>query len=385
MATGEVAAMEVDEPKKEIDEALYSRQLYVLGAEAMKRMMGSSVLIVGLNGLGVEVAKNVVLGGVKSVTLHDNQPVAVADLGSQFFLREADIGKPRAAVTQPRLAELNNYVPVDVYAGELTPEAVSQYGIVVICGGVPMAQAVAINDGCRAAGTRFIMAETFGVFGYAFCDFGDEFVCVDSNGEEPIAGVMVASIDNSGAETVVTCLDETRHGFEDGDYVIFTEVGGMDALNAAEARPVKVTGPFSFTVSGCEGMGTHTTGGLVHQVKQKKIIPFKSLRDAIAAPSFGAPARAACCSRTLPSSTRPRSCTGACRRCTRTRPRPARCRRPPTPRRARASSRSPRSSPPTPGADVEFSERPSSPTSRRARAARSRRSAPSSAASSGRR
>ena len=45
-------------------------------------------------------------------------------------------------------------------------------------------------------------------------DFGDEFVCVDSNGEEPISGVMVASIDNSGAETVVTCLDETRHGFD---------------------------------------------------------------------------------------------------------------------------------------------------------------------------
>ena len=33
--------------KAEIDEALYSRQLYVLGAEAMKRMMASNVLVVG--------------------------------------------------------------------------------------------------------------------------------------------------------------------------------------------------------------------------------------------------------------------------------------------------------------------------------------------------
>ena len=47
-------AMEVDgsETAGAIDEALYSRQLYVLGADAMRRMMGSSVLIVGLNGLG---------------------------------------------------------------------------------------------------------------------------------------------------------------------------------------------------------------------------------------------------------------------------------------------------------------------------------------------
>jgi ubiquitin-activating enzyme E1 len=121
------------------------------------------------------------------------------------------------------------------------------------------------------------------VFGYAFCDFGDAFVCVDTNGEEP-SSAMVASIDNSQEETVVTCLDEARHGLEDGDYVSFTEVGGMDALNAAEARPVKVTGPYTFTVTGCCGMGKHTNGGLVHQVKQPKTIAFQSLRSAIANP-----------------------------------------------------------------------------------------------------
>ena len=54
-----------------IDEGLYSRQLYVLGHEAMRRMATSNVLISGLGGLGVEIAKNVILGGVKSVTLHD--------------------------------------------------------------------------------------------------------------------------------------------------------------------------------------------------------------------------------------------------------------------------------------------------------------------------
>ena len=39
----------------EIDESLYSRQLYVLGHEAMKRMGTSHVLIAGLQGLGVEI------------------------------------------------------------------------------------------------------------------------------------------------------------------------------------------------------------------------------------------------------------------------------------------------------------------------------------------
>lgn len=277
-------SMDVDEPQTtRIDEGLYSRQLYVLGADAMKRMMGSSVLIVGLNGLGVEVAKNVVLAGVKSVTIHDDVPVQIADLGAQFFLREADVGQPRAAVTKPRLAELNNYVPVEVHTGALSAAVVSSFSIVVICGGVPMAECVSINAVCRAAGVRFILAETFGVFGYTFCDFGDEFVVVDANGEEPTSS-MVATIDNSVEPAVVTCLEDTRHGLEDGDYVRFTEVGGMAALNEAEARPVVVINPHSFKVNGIGGMGSHTSGGLIMQVKQNKTVHFKSLAEAITNP-----------------------------------------------------------------------------------------------------
>ena len=59
---------------------------YVLGHEAMRKMAHSNVLISGLNGLGVEIAKNVVLGGVKSVTLHDTKPATMMDLSSQVYI-----------------------------------------------------------------------------------------------------------------------------------------------------------------------------------------------------------------------------------------------------------------------------------------------------------
>ena len=57
--------MEVDSPAPvagqlkngDIDESLYSRQLYVLGHEAMKRMSSSHVLIAGLRGLGAEIGR----------------------------------------------------------------------------------------------------------------------------------------------------------------------------------------------------------------------------------------------------------------------------------------------------------------------------------------
>lgn len=113
-----VTRMQVDDSvvgTTEIDESLYSRQLYVLGHEAMKRMGASNVLIVGLKGLGVEIAKNIALAGVKSLTLYDPAPAAIADLSSQFFLRPADVGKPRDQITVPRVAELNAYTPVQIH------------------------------------------------------------------------------------------------------------------------------------------------------------------------------------------------------------------------------------------------------------------------------
>lgn len=49
--------------------------------------------------------------------------------------------------------------------------------------------------------------------------------------------------DNPG---VVTCLDEARHGFENGDYVTFTEVQGMTELNGCQPVEIKVLGKVLF-------------------------------------------------------------------------------------------------------------------------------------------
>lgn len=76
----------LNEDVPQIDESLYSRQLYVLGHDAMQRMAKSSVLIAGLGGVGAEIAKNIILGGVKSVTLHDNKNADWYDLSGQVKL-----------------------------------------------------------------------------------------------------------------------------------------------------------------------------------------------------------------------------------------------------------------------------------------------------------
>lgn len=104
-----------------IDEDLYSRQLYVLGHEAMKRMTSSNVLVIGLTGTGVELVKNIALMGVKSVTLFDPQPTEWRDLSAQFYLGPEDVGHPRAERSVAKLAALNEYVAVSAWHPALRP------------------------------------------------------------------------------------------------------------------------------------------------------------------------------------------------------------------------------------------------------------------------
>ena len=47
------------------------------------------VLLLGLGGLGVEVAKNVVLAGVHSVALLDERPCEARDASANFAIDEA--------------------------------------------------------------------------------------------------------------------------------------------------------------------------------------------------------------------------------------------------------------------------------------------------------
>lgn len=86
---------------------------------------------------------------------------------------------------------------------------------------------------------------------------------------------MVLYVEN-GDEALVTTVDETRHGLEDGDYVVFSEIKGMEGLNGAEPRKVTVKGPYTFSIGDTNSLGEYTSGGLFTQVKQPKTLHFVS-------------------------------------------------------------------------------------------------------------
>lgn len=294
------------DPNKSVDEKLYSRQLYVMGHEAQRRMMSSRAVILGVSGLGVEIAKNIILAGISSVTLCDPCPPTSFDLGGNFYLSEGDLTtesgndtnggakKGRAELCREKLAELNEYVKVDVASNvsslkeeEPLLHLVDGASCVVITVPLPHSLLCAINDKCRAANACFIYTLTTGVFGQVFCDFGPSFVVSDKDGENP-ATSQVENILTSNPAVVKVLEDQGRHGLETGDRVTLSKVKGLDGIlsDNTKSYEVKVTGPFTFELIGVDASqcSEAASQGYITQVKTPVTMSFKSYREALEQP-----------------------------------------------------------------------------------------------------
>lgn len=117
---------------QQIDTNLYSRQIGTFGMETMGKLIKLDVLIVGMRGLGVETAKNLILAGPHRVDVWDDEKVRIRDLGANFYLQESDVDKKtRGEATYEKLRELNNYVKVDLATGPLGMDLFSKYHCVV--------------------------------------------------------------------------------------------------------------------------------------------------------------------------------------------------------------------------------------------------------------
>ncbi|CAM9241253.1 unnamed protein product [Chrysoparadoxa australica] len=223
----------------------YSRQIGAFGLEAMAKLQTMKVLIVGLQGLGMEVAKNLVLAGPGAVTLHDDEPTQIKNLAGNFYLSESNVGHPRAAAVVAKLQELNSMVAVKVAQGALTEPVVQAHTCVVWCNGT-REDLARWNSYCRSHKITFIATGAAGAMGYVFSDFGDNFTVRDSNGETP-ATRIITNISNE-EEGVVTLLGAAgeeggrMHGMEENDHdgwVEISDVEGMDGFQGTGAIKIK--------------------------------------------------------------------------------------------------------------------------------------------------
>jgi len=229
-----------EKPSGELDTDLVSRIIPILGTGNLLKLMGLKVLISGLSGLGAEIAKNLILTGIGSVTLHDTVSVTHNDLSSHFYLSEADIGKNRAGASLPRLSELNPYSKTRLHTEELTDEFLADFKVVVVTDCPSEEKLARISDFCHnhKPAIVFIRADIRGLFCTVFTDFGPSHEIFDPTGEEPKQAIITSISQSNPA--VITTHEEKPHGLTEGDYVDFTEVEGMVQINnPARAKSVE--------------------------------------------------------------------------------------------------------------------------------------------------
>ena len=98
--------------------------------------------------------------------------------------------------------------------------------------------AIEANEFCRSRGIGFIMGQTYGPCGFTFLDYGDEFTVRDPDGEQTHSYIIEHI--NKSNPVIVIGDKKSKHNFEDGDYVTFSEVEGMTELNSLPPTQVSV-------------------------------------------------------------------------------------------------------------------------------------------------
>ncbi|KAK3874308.1 hypothetical protein Pcinc_020748 [Petrolisthes cinctipes] len=338
-----------DEEDVEVDETLYSRQLFVYGDTASRTMTTASVLICGLGGVGVEIAKNVILTGVREVLLYDQEVTTWADLASQFYLTEEDLGKNRAEACVSRLSELNPYVRVTTMDNEKTDNTTTSTernrstGITSTDDVTTTTTYPSSSDKAREVSQNAVhtyhttdgstdhhhnqhdhllpgitadLIKRFNVVVLTECTL-EEQVRVDCVCREVGVPLVVAGVNGlcghvfcdfgshfyvadpsdrdvasfpimditQEVEGVVILPPNTFHGLQDGDVITFTGVQGMEALNHTN-HTVKVVDGRRLMIGSTVGLGKYEGGGAGKEVRQGKTFSHQSLSSALTRPTI---------------------------------------------------------------------------------------------------
>jgi molybdopterin-synthase adenylyltransferase len=210
----------------------YSRQILLsdFGIEGQERLRASSVLVVGLGGLGSPVAMYLAAAGVGRLVLADFDAVDLSNLQRQIIHTTAQIGRPKAESARVALAALNPDVELVTVKRSLVEETlpgiVADVDLVLDCCD-NFATRFAVNAACVAAGVPLVSGAAIRLEGQvtAFSgqpggpcyeclyprDGGIDETCSTNGVLAPVVGI-IGSIQATEAIKILTGLGEPLFG-----------------------------------------------------------------------------------------------------------------------------------------------------------------------------
>ena len=211
----------------------YSRQIMLpqVDAAGQMRLLESTVLIVGLGGLGAPVAMYLAAAGVGHLIVGDDDEVDLSNLQRQIIHGTADIGRPKVDSARDALLALNPDLTITAVeariAGTQLRELVEKADVVVdACDN--FATRFAINEACFARDTPLVSGAAIRFEGQVAvfdprvasspcyrCLYRDEGelaeTCTQSGVFTPVVGI-IGSLQATEALKLLTGIGETLTG-----------------------------------------------------------------------------------------------------------------------------------------------------------------------------
>ena len=266
-----------------MDTNLYSRQIYTYGLDTMEKITNLKILIVGLRGLGIEIAKNLILSGPKEVSIYDRNICKINDLGSNFYIEENDINiKTREEACFEKLQLLNKYVKVTIYKSDVIKEYIKEYNLIIITEIMSIDDLFEINNICRNNKIGFMYTLNLGLTGFLFNDFGNNHIINNINGEKNLTyNIFHINKNEDNYEIFLDLGEGNIFNLKDGDYVIFKQIKGLEELNNLIPRKIISSTHNSFLIDNNDNnnIGKYESGGIIEEIKIPIKMKFSSFKE----------------------------------------------------------------------------------------------------------
>ena len=107
----------------------YARQVIIpmIGEPGQKKLLKSSVLVVGAGGLGGPVILYLAAAGIGTINIIDCDTVSRPDLNRQIIYKETEVEKNKASAAATAASSLNSAITINVYNEKLREENVKNF------------------------------------------------------------------------------------------------------------------------------------------------------------------------------------------------------------------------------------------------------------------
>jgi adenylyltransferase/sulfurtransferase len=141
----------------------YARHIVLkeIGGEGQRRLLASTVTVIGAGGIGSPVIQYLAAAGVGRLRLVDDDAVSLDNLQRQILFGTSDVGRPKIEVAQEAAARLNPDVAFEGVRNRLDVENVGEIVgpcDVVVDGSDNFATRLAVSDHCTAARIPLVSA-----------------------------------------------------------------------------------------------------------------------------------------------------------------------------------------------------------------------------------